>query len=82
MSRRLTSRLPHPAMMICSGRAMLYMLGSPQIQLIAVLISGACELVQRSSIVIFDELLRERLFRAPMDAATRARQIQIWTQVC
>ena len=61
---------------------MLYMLGSPQVQLIAVLISGACELVQRSSIVVFDELLRERLFRAPMDAATRARQIQIWTQVC
>ena len=68
--------------MICTGRAMIYMLGSPRVQLTAVLISGACELVQRSSIVVFDELLRERLFRAPMDAATRTRQIQIWTQVC
>ena len=60
---------------------MLYMLGSARMQLIAVGISGASELIQRSSIVVTDELMREHLFKADINEAVRARQIQMWTQV-
>ena len=67
--------------MISTGRVMLYMLGSARMQLIAVGISGASELIQRSSIVVTDELMREHLFKAEINEAVRARQIQMWTQV-
>ena len=68
-------------MMISTGRAMLFMLGSTRMQLIAVGISGVSELIQRSSIVVTDELMREHLFKAEVSEAVRARQIQMWTQV-
>ena len=60
---------------------MLFMLGSARMQLIAVGISGVSELIQRSSIVVTDELMREHLFKAEINEAVRARQIQMWTQV-
>jgi len=59
---------------------MIFMLGSVQIQLIAVMISGATELFQRSTIVLFDDFLRAHVFKAPIDETTRAKQIEIWSQ--
>mmetsp|Transcript_11620 Transcript_11620/g.31319 ORF Transcript_11620/g.31319 Transcript_11620/m.31319 type:complete len:158 (-) Transcript_11620:345-818(-) len=65
---------------IVFGRSLLFIVGPPEVVNVATLISGAQELIQRSTIAIIDDFLRVHLFKAPMDAQTRLIQIKIWTQ--
>ena len=54
-----------------------FQVGSPAAILTATLISGAFELIQRSSLVVIDEFIRVHVFREEINQGMRARQIKV-----
>lgn len=68
------------SILIVVGRSLLFIVGPPDVVHMATLVSGAQELIQRSTIARVDDFLRVHLFKAPMDAQTRFAQIKVWTQ--
>ena len=68
----------YQAAYVITGRCMLYMVGSSGWVLLATVVSGVSEFVQRSTMMMFDEFIRERVFRRQADEATKAQQMEIW----
>ena len=70
----------HQAMMIMSGRIMIYMVHDQTWTLVTTIVCGVFEVARRSSIVVVDDYFRRRIFGANVNRDVRAKQIKIWTQ--
>ena len=68
----------YQALYIISGRCMLYMVGSSGWVLLATVVSGVFEFLQRSTMMLVDEFIRVRVYGKKADEATKAQQMEIW----
>ena len=69
----------YETLFIVWGRCMIYMVGNSWWVMLATVISGIMEFLQRSSMMALDEFVRRRILQSKeIDKATKARQIEIW----